>query len=56
MLNSNTNVMMVEWSQRRRWRAAASSPDCHLDSIGEVRVLLGNYNAEYGRSGGPSST
>jgi hypothetical protein len=52
-LNSNTNVMMVNGVNGGDGGGGGFfSGTVNLDSIGEVRVLMSNYNAEYGRSGG----
>jgi hypothetical protein len=52
-LNSNTNVMMVNGvNGGDSGGGGFFSGTVNLDSIGEVKVLMSNYNAEYGRSGG----
>jgi hypothetical protein len=52
-LNSNTNVMMTDGVNGGDGGGGGFySATVNLDSIGEVKVLENNYNAEYGRSGG----
>jgi Carboxypeptidase regulatory-like domain/TonB-dependent Receptor Plug Domain len=52
-LNSNTNLMMTDGVNGGDGGGGGFySATVNLDSIGEVKVLMNNYNAEYGRSGG----
>src|SRR5690348_13319432 len=52
-LNSNTNLMTTDGVNGGDGGGGGFySATVNLDSIGEVKVLMNNYNAEYGRSGG----
>lgn len=52
-LNSNTNLMTTDGVNGGDGGGGGFySATVNLDSVGEVKVLMNNYNAEYGRSGG----
>jgi hypothetical protein len=52
-LSTNTNVMMTDGVNGGDSQGGGIyAGTVNLDSIAEVRVLMGNYNAEYGRAGG----